>query len=73
MIGAKRTQKKLKSPDKEKMNDAIHALEDAIAQDNEYAMKTAGEDLEQLLRAAGKYVDYGTEDSGNDDGSFDVG
>ena len=71
MLGqAKRVQRKLKSPDKEKLNDAIRELEDAIKRDDEYAMKTASEALEALLNAAGQYVN--NDDNQNDDGTYDA-
>ena len=71
MLGqAKRIQRKLKSPDKEKLNDAIHELEDAIKRDDDYAMKTASEALEALLNAAGQYVN--NDDNQNDDGTYDA-
>ena len=71
MLGqAKRVQRKLKSPDKEKLNDAIRELEDAIKRDDDYAMKTASEALEALLNAAGQYVN--NDDNQNDDGTYDA-
>ena len=71
MLGqAKRVQRKLKSPDKEKLNDAIRELEDAIKRDDDYAMKTASEALEALLNAAGQYVN--NDNDQNDDGTYDA-
>ncbi len=71
MLGqAKRTQRKLKSPDKEKLDDAIRELEDAIKRDDDYAMKTASEALEALLNAAGQYVNNDNDQS--DDGTYDA-
>ncbi len=71
MLGqAKRTQRKLKSPDKEKLDDAIRELEDAIKRDDDYAMKTASEALEALLNAAGQYVN--NDNDQNDDGTYDA-
>jgi molecular chaperone DnaK len=67
---AKRVQRKLKSPDKEKLNDAIRELEDAIKRDDDYAMKTASEALEALLNAAGQYVN--NDNDQNDDGTYDA-
>ncbi len=67
---AKRAQRKLKSPDKEKLNDAIHALEDAIRRDDAAAMKAASESMEALLAAAGQYVN--DSDAENDDGTYDA-
>ena len=67
---AKRAQRKLKSPDKEKLNDAIHALEDAIKRDDSTAMKAASESMEALLAAAGQYVN--DSDAENDDGTYDA-
>jgi len=67
---AKRTQKKMKSPDKEKLTEAIRALEDALKREDDWAVKNASDDLKILLEAAGQYVDNGAAE--NDDGSFDV-
>lgn len=67
---ARRVQRKLKSPDKEKLNDAIKTLEDAVKREDDYAMKTAQEALETLLNAAGQYVDDNAHQ--NDDGTFDA-
>ena len=70
LAAAKRTQKKMKNQDKDKLNSAISNLENALSQDNDYQVKSAMEELEQLLNAAGKYVN--DSDGGNDDGSFDA-
>ena len=70
LAAAKRTQKKMKNQDKDKLNNAISNLENALSQDNDYQVKSAMEELEQLLNAAGKYVN--DSDGGNDDGSFDA-
>ena len=70
LAAAKRTQKKMKNQDKDKLNSAISNLENALSQDNDYQIKSAMEELEQLLNAAGKYVN--DSDGGNDDGSFDA-
>ncbi len=67
---AKRVQRKLKNPDKEKLNAAIAELEEAVKREDDYAMSRAGEELKQLLQAAGKYVQDEAET--NDDGSFDA-
>ncbi len=67
---AKRVQRKLKSPDREKLNDAIRELEEAIQRDDDYAMKTSTEALEALLNAAGQYVSNDNEQ--NDDGTYDA-
>lgn len=67
---ARRVQRKLKSPDKEKLNAAIAELEEALKREDDYAMSRAGEELKQLLQAAGKYVQDEMET--NDDGSFDA-
>ena len=67
---AKRVQKKLKSPDKEKLNQAIRDLEDALQREDEYAMNRASDEMRMLLQAAGQYA---VEDENqNDDGSFDA-
>ena len=66
---AKRCQRKLKGDDKRRLNDAIKALEDAIKSGSEYSIKTASEDLETLLQAAGQYAEP---EETNDDGTLDV-
>ncbi len=67
---ARRVQRKLKSPDREKLNDAIRELEEAVQRDDDYAMKTSTEALEALLNAAGQYVSNDNEQ--NDDGTYDA-
>ena len=67
---AKRVQKKLKSPDREKLNDAIRDLESALEREDEYAMSRACDEMRMLLQAAGQYAE--DTDAQNDDGSFDA-
>ena len=68
---AKRIQRKLKKEDKEKLSGAIRDLEDAIKQDNAFAMERTSENLKSLLEAAGQYV-QDDENMHDDDGSFDA-
>ena len=71
LIGqAKRIQRKLKSPDKEKLNEAIARLEEAVKTDDPAQMKAAMAETEALLNAAGQYADKS--DQMNDDGTFDA-
>ena len=67
---AKRVQKKLKSPDQEKLQAAIQRLEEALRQDRMEPLRQGSAEMEMLLRFAGQYVDNSVET--NDDGSFDV-
>ena len=67
---AKRVQKKLKSPDQEKLQAAIRRLEEALRQDRMEPLRQGSAEMEMLLRSAGQYVDNSVET--NDDGSFDV-
>lgn len=68
---AKRTRKKLKSPDRERLDGTITALEEALKSDDQYKIKTAQDELETLLRAAGQYTATDNTTS-NDDGSVDA-
>ena len=67
---ARRARKKLKEEDRKRLDSAIQALEDAVKSDDEYRIRTASEELEVQMRAAGTYVD--TDEGKNEDGSFEV-
>ena len=67
---ARRTRKKLKDDDQRRLDGAIQSLENALQGDNDFQIRTASEDLESLLRAAGTYVN--TPEGENEDGSYDV-
>ena len=67
---ARRARKKLKEEDRKRLDSAIQALEDAVKSEDEYRIRTASEELEVQMRAAGTYVD--TDEGKNEDGSFEV-
>ncbi len=67
---ARRARKKLKAEDQTRLDDAVRALESAVQSSDEYRIRTASEDLERLLNAAGAYVN--PTEGENDDGAFDA-
>ncbi len=67
---AKRTRKKLKEEDRDRLSGSIEALESALKAGDDSRIQSASEDLERLLRAAGAYVSQ--PEGGNEDGSYDV-
>ncbi len=67
---ARRLRRKLKSPDRDRLETAITAAENAISSGRISDIAAACDDLESIMKNAGIYAD--ASDSANDDGSFDV-
>ena len=67
---ARRARKKLKDEDKSRLDASISALEKALRGTDEYRIKTASEDLDNILRSVGTYTS--SPEGENDDGAYDA-
>ena len=67
---ARRAAKKLKAEDRSRLDGAITSLEDALRSGDDFRIRTASEDLDTLLRAAGTYAT--SPEGENDDGAYDA-
>ena len=67
---ARRARKKLKDEDKSRLDASISALEEALRGTDEYRIKTASEDLDNILRSVGTYTS--SPEGENDDGAYDA-
>ena len=65
---AKRLRKKLDQEDAARLDEAIHRLEQALADDRSQEITAASSELESLINAASRWM----EKPRNDDGAFDV-
>ena len=67
---AKRARKKLKEEDRSRLDASVSELESAVSSGIENRIRTASEDLERILQAAGTYVSQ--PEGENDDGAYDA-
>ena len=67
---AKRARKKLKEEDRSRLDASVSELESAVFSGIENRIRTASEDLERILQAAGTYVSQ--PEGENDDGAYDA-
>ena len=67
---AKRARKKLKEEDRSRLAASVSELESAVSSGIENRIRTASEDLERILQAAGTYVSQ--PEGENDDGAYDA-
>ena len=67
---ARRTRKKLKDEDKSRLDSSVSALEDALRSGDEYRIRTASEEMDNILRSVGTYAS--APEGENDDGAYDA-
>ena len=67
---AKRARKKLKEEDQSRLDRSVSSLEDALRASDEYRIKTASEELDNVLRSVGTYAS--SPEGENDDGAYDA-